>query len=102
MLQRLCLQYNEITRKSGGEAESQGDTTITVGTKALTLTPIMPASPESPRAVPKSFNTLPPSLQAILCLPELEDTPEEKDPSLISLFSLPPDPRITLTLFHPL
>jgi hypothetical protein len=81
---------NEVARESRRQAESQGGTTITVGTKASTSDLV---SPDSPSAVLGSSDSLPPSLEVMLGLPEREDTPPEEDLGLEALFWLPPDPE---------
>jgi hypothetical protein len=82
---------DEVARECRRQAESQGGTTIAVGTKASTSDFVMSVSPDSQSAVPGSSDSLPPSLEAMLGLPEREDIPPKEDLDLEGLFWLPPD-----------
>jgi hypothetical protein len=78
---------SEVARESRRQAESQGGTTITLDNSVPAPNPVMPASPESPPTVPGSPDCILPSLQALLGLPELQDTiPLEEDFGLTDLF----------------
>ena len=84
---------SEVARESRRQAESQGGTTIVVGTTVPTPALMMPVRPDNPSAVPGSSNSLP-TLEELLGLPNRIITPVgEEDLGLAGLFWLTPDPE---------